>query len=499
MNRVYWPLLLSAAVIAVVYRLSLFYGLHTDGLAIDDLGLALQFWRPGELAARLPVWWSTVRSGVAGNWPPGYSVVVSLAAHLTGDPLVMARWINALAAGVLVLVVARTANLLAKDRAGALVAAWFAALAPLAISWDVRGRPETLFQIFFLGAQAMAIAYLARRRVADLIALTFMAGVACCFKYDALLLAPGLMVCWFLHLRAGNLKHLAAGLPAMVGFAAALAWMLAQPGHRAGYYGELTFTGAVWQAVQWIPLTIAAWPAVATWPIAGLAVWGLVALFRQRESRAAAWWLTALMAFSVMAIGINRDWTSRHLLIVLPLTSVLAGVGWSRAPRFGRVGAVFAVVVALYAGAQAYSWVSAERSQWQESITIGRAAGRLCAQSPRPVIWTDDIYLAPYWAGCDLQPLHNLDQVRPGDYVLLHELFGALRRKMLVADSLRRLGPHTKIAQAANTFRPLSGGLFDPAELARRRSLAEVGPRVFWNRKNLVEVSTVIVRRDQTP
>jgi len=493
-NKRFWPVLTLVAALAVAVRLVLYLLYRPEGLEPDGLGMALLFWHPTLLQDQLPMWWRELMPKIGGYWPPGYALANGLLARVVGDPFVAARVVSAVCAAPLVVFVALTARRLAESD----LAGWFAgalmAVAPLSLAWDVRVRPETMFLALYVPAVYFALLYHQNRRRRDLLWATGLAGAAAVVKYEIIVFAPVLAYLWFLHLRARHWRDLPWGVLVGQGWAVALAWMLNNEAARAGDYSQLFTLMMIKQFPLWFALTWLALPVVLTLPVAALAVAGGWEMGRYRLKRPALWLLIYLMFGHVATMAAGYNWTSRYLLILLPWAAVLAGVGLAALPGWrGLRPAVAGLVLALCL-VSAVFWVRAERDKWGETVAIGRAVAQLAPAEAR--VWSDDLYLSPYWAERNLLPLDRLESLQPGDYVLLSDFFGALHFKRRVDDSLKLLRERFDarvIADKTVIYRPLSGEVIDPAELATKPDLRALGPRTFWSRKTPVQARAVLV------
>jgi Dolichyl-phosphate-mannose-protein mannosyltransferase len=493
-RREAWPWAL-VFVGAVTLRLALYLAYRPDGVEPDGLGMALLFWKPELLQAALPDWWRELMSKVAGYWPPVYPYLCAAFGKLFDDPLAAGRVVSALASGALALAIAATVRFLTGDRTAGVFAAVCWAVAPLAVFWDTRVRPEAVFLLAYTAGLYFLLRHLGGgRRLRDLALATALAGFAATVKYEAVVLIPALAVFWVPALRrrpGAALWRLAA---AAVPWALAAAWMLTHDLDRAGDYAGLFTAQMARQLPVWWGLSVAALPAVATWPVAALAVFGWVTTYRDKPTRPAAWLLLYVVAAHLATIAVGYNWIARYLLLVLPVVVLLAGVGWARLPdiawlRWGAAG--LSVVVGLFLSHQ---WVRGEADRWRETMAIGEAVARHVPVEAR--VWSDDPYLTPYYAGRDLQPLGDLTAVEAGDYVVLHDLYGALRHKRTVATSLVALAKNheiTVISDKESTFTPLAGDVIDPARLAAEADLRGLGPATFWERRFPITVRAALV------
>jgi hypothetical protein len=144
--------------------------------------------------------------------------------------------------------------------------------------------------------------------------------------------------------------------------------------------------------------------------------------------------------------------------------------------------------------------VAAERDRWRETIDVGRAVAAM--PNAARTLWSDDPYLTPFWTGRDAQTLDDLGAVQPGDLVILHDLYGALRKKRTVEQSLQALSavqPPTILFDTRREFTPLSGEVFDPHELAGAADLRAVGPFAFWRRTYPIAVRAVLIEVTAAP
>ncbi|MCC6157356.1 MAG: glycosyltransferase family 39 protein [Deltaproteobacteria bacterium] len=480
----------------MVWRVTLFRIFLPVGVEADGLGMAVLFWDSSVLASEIPNWWFRITREISGNWPPGYPLAIASLKPLLDDPLMAGRYLSAFASGVLTFVVAYASKTVSGRRDSSLLAAGLMATAPLSVAWDVRVRPETLFQVFFFGSIASTYVFLMRRDLVALRVLILSAGIACCIKYDGFLLVPGIIVSLRIGEREKGPLELLACLPYFAGFAIAIAWACVSPEYRMEYYTATSVTKLAWQGVRWAPTTMAAWAVASWWPISLLSVVGIGVLTRIRAVRSISLYSVSMLGLIAAAICINRDWSARHILIAIPLTITLASVGfqvlpWKRAIRF-------AIILALWAGSAYVSadWVAAEKEIWNETIGSGRTIAEIRRSNPEAVVWTDDTYLTPYWARSDLQPLNDPRLVKSGDYVLLHDVYGPLNRGTSLDEFREAIGAAVAVAEYSSSFRPLAGGLIDPSLLAERESLADIGPAPFWHRDESVTVRALLLRKD---
>jgi len=489
-----WGLpLFGLALSAAAFRLICYFVFRPVGVEPDGLGLAVLFWPAGHQPAE---WAAQLLPRVAGYWPPAYPAANALVGRLLGDPFLAGRVVSALCAGLLVWVTALLVRRLTDSRAAGLFAGSLMACAPLAVAWDVRIRPETMFLAAYLAAVYFAVAYLQDRRGRDLALATLLSGAAALVKYDIIVFLPPLAVFWIAHLRGRQYRIVPWGALAAAGWLCSLIWLLTHEGARAGDYRQLLGGETLRQFFPWLGLTLAALPAVVTWPVAALAIWGGYSLVAPRTDRPAGALLLYLILAHLAVIAVGYNWISRYLLAALPFVVVLAGVGWHALPPLRGLKAVALGLSLAVCAVLAVVWVQAERDKWTETMEVGRAVANL----PRDAtVWTDDPYLTPYWARRDLRTLDDLNQARPGDYVVLHDLYGALRHKRLVETSLTQLesrGRTQILADRTTVAYPLSGDVldFDAAELAHVRDLRALGPRPFWQRNQPHSIRSVLLR-----
>lgn len=487
---------LAIFVFAAALRLALYFLYRPDGLEPDGLGMALLFWGQDELSSRLPGWWGTLMPKVAGYWPPVYPWVVSVFGGLFGDPFLGARVVNALAAGGLAVLAGRISFLITEKRRVAWLAGLLLAAAPLSVAWDVRVRPEGLWSLVGMAGLYFLVRYLLVRRLGnDLVFATALFGLSACVKYESVLVAPVLFWLWSGHVRRESRRDLPGGLAALGPWALALAWMLSHEAARSGDYGGLFSLLTFKQLPVWFGLSLAALPEALGWPVAALMLIGLAVLARDRRRRPVFWLLVYLIAAYLAAVAVGYNWLSRYLLLVLPFAVVLAAVGWAGLPRLAwlRWGmAALALIGSLFL---AHQWVAAEKDQWRETIAAGQAVRDKAP--PTAVVWTDDPYLLPYWAGHDLRTLDKLTDVRPGEVVILSDFYGALRGKRTVDVSLAALekaGRVEILAETSSLYTPLSGSGIDPFALAQADNLRALGPAVFWHRRLPIACRVVVAR-----
>ena len=339
-----------------------------------------------------------------------------------------------------------------------------------------------------------------RRRARELAYATAFAGLAACVKYEAVVMALPLGLLWAIHLRRHREPEALWGLLALVPWLFAGAWMLTHDTARAGDYASLISRQSAAQFPVWFGLSLATLPAVVTWPVAALGVVGLAALFGEGRTRPVAWLLVYLIAAHLATIAVGYNWIARYLLVVLPFVVIPAAIGWSRLPNWAwlRVGvALLALAGCLFL---AHQWVRAEKDRWRETILAGRAVARQVPPGAR--VWSDDPYLTPYWAGRDLMPLSDLAAVKPGDYVLLNDFYGALRQKRTVGKSLSALraqGGVEVIFETNQEFTPLAGDVIDPQMLAQVADLRALGPQTFHQRRYPIAVRATLVRLTEFP
>jgi len=483
-------------VLAVALRLALFFIYRPDGLEPDGLGMTLLFWGQGELSSRLPGWWGSLMPKVAGYWPPVYPWLVSVFGKLTGDPFLGARLLNALAAGGLAVLAGRIVRLLTASRRAAWMAGLLAATAPLAVAWDVRVRPEGLWSLVGLAGLYFLVRYLSGRRLGnDLIFATALFGLSACVKFEAILIVPPLLWLWSGRLRREKWKDLPVGLVALGPWVLAAVWMLTHELARSGDYAELLSLQTLRQLPVWFALSLAALAEVLGWPVAALALVGLFVLYRDRPRRPLFRLFVYLVAVNLAAVAVGYNWLSRYLLLVLPFLLIIAAVGWAGLPNllWLRWGAAALSLVASFF--LAHQWVAAEKDQWRETIEAGQALRE--KTPPTAVVWSDDPYLLPYWAGRDVRTLDKLTDVRPGEVVVLSDFYGALRHKRTVNDSreaLEKAGRLEILAETVSVYTPLSGSGVDPFILAQAANLRELGPAIFWHRRIPIANRVVVAR-----
>lgn len=500
MKRATWPWI-AVFVAAVAWRLGLFFAYRPAGVEPDGLGLAVLFSLPETLRAALPVWSESLLAKVAGYWPPGYPLANAAVGAIVGDALLAGRLVSALAAGGLAVVLGLLARDLTGQRSAGLFAGALAATTPLAVFWDTRVRPETLFWLFLAVALWQLIRYVREpRRSVCLTWAVAASGLAACVKYEAVVLLPALLVAGVALGRDRRRRPDWRIVPALIPWALALAWLATHQQDRAGDYANLVSTTIAWQFPLWFGGTLAALPYVITWPAFALALLGVASLWSDRATRPVACLLAYLVVGYAAAIAVGYNWIARYLLLLIPPLLVAAAAGWARLPHVAwlRWGVVALTVVANLFMAQ--QWIAAEQDRWRETIDIGRA---VAAQVPAgATVWTDDPYLAPYWAGRDLRPLDDPAAVRPGDFFVLNDFYGALRRKALVddtLDALGRIGPVTIISEYIHSFTPLAGDVIDPARLAQAADLRALGPDTFRDRATPITVMAVLGRMDENP
>lgn len=485
-------LLVVLAASAALWRLVLVTYFEPLGVEPDGLGMALVFWHPAQLQAQIPHWWAEMMPIVKGYWPPVYPFLNSIVGHLIGDPLPAGRVVSALAAMFLVVVVFFTVRLLTESTSAGLAGGLLAVTAPLAVAWDVRVRPETLFNVLFL----LSIFYLlCHRRRGDIRSLSLalaVGGLAACVKFEAVALLPP--IAWYIwRLRKKHsFQDLGVFIPALFGWMFAGVWFAAHGFARLGDYEGSLGLSTLAQLVKWAPSIVAVLPSVLTWPVAFLAAFGVFCLARNRQQRPQLVLMSYTLLFFLFFLSIHRDWTTRHLLVMLPLWVVLAAVGWADLPRqWGLRWVVLALAAAicLFSGV---SWVKAEKDRWTEVPITAAVASSRCSGT----IWSDDPYLMPYYLGRDVEPLDDIALLKDGDCAILHDHFGVVRHKRTVEKSLEIIDEYMDyeiIFQDTVQHRPLAGEVVDPLVLMKKNSLRDLGPWVYWDRKLPVTINAAVV------
>ncbi|MDP8222916.1 MAG: glycosyltransferase family 39 protein [Candidatus Lernaella stagnicola] len=495
-NR-HWLLVFA---VAVLWRLGLYIAYTPLGLEPDGLGLGVLFWRPDLLHAVVPDWYETLMPKVAGYWPPFYPLLNSLVGRLFDDPLFAGRVVSALSAGGLAVVLGLIVRRVTREPGADLLAALLMATAPLAVFWDTRVRPETLYLLVYSGSLVFAIDYLGgARRARELAWATALAGIAACVKYEAVVLLPALVWLWVAHLRKKTRREWWLVFPALIPLLLALAWMVTHSPDRVGDYRDLFSGMMLRQFPVWFGLSLAALPSVFMWPVAALTAFGYYILFRERSTRPLAFLFSYLLVAHLATIAVGYNWIARYLVTLAPFIIVPAALGWAGLPpvRWLRWGmAILALAASLYVAPQ---WLGAERDHWAETVLDGRAVAEIVPPAAR--CWSDDPYLTPYWAGRDLKTLDDLDEVAAGDFVLLNDFYGALRHKRLVEKSLSRLrqrGSVKILADNTQVYTPLAGDVIDPHHLAAAPDLRALGPWTFWQRQVPIGVRTTLLQFEPT-
>ncbi len=411
-----------------------------------------------------------------------------------GDPFIAGRVVSAVAAGGCAVLAARLAAELTENRLAGLFAGLLIATTPLSIAWDVRVRPESLFLLF-----VVATIIACRRSNATPTPRNWSIALACSglaffTKYEAIALFP--LLAWTMF-RGGahrrvfvNWRTWIALIPWLAGFA----WMLTHRGVRIGDYRELLTAQGLVQIPVWSWWTIVNALDVYLWPVAILSGLGAWAWWRSRRERTTATFVLWIAGCFVVMIAAGYNWSSRYLLLLLPAVVLPA----ARGLMFIRMSALrVAVILAVTASNLwvAQMWVRAEKDRWMETRQMADAVVRHVPAGAK--IWSDDPYLTPYLAKRDVVPMANDARVSPGDYVVLHDLYGALRRGRTVQVSMEELGGDRRpeiLAWTSVTHTPLSGEVVDPTALAQAGSLRNLGPRSYWGRRQPITVDAVLVR-----
>ncbi len=478
--------------LAVAARLGMYAHFRPEGLEPDGVGFAAQFWHASETASAIPGWWSEVMSRVAGYWPPLYSTLIGIVATFTGDPFLAGRLVSAIAAGMCAILVARLAFALTEDRLAGAFAGLLVATTPLSIAWDVRVRPESLFLVFVVAT------VLAFRRVNLTptprnwsITIAF-AGLAFFTKYEAIALLPPIL--WFGFRRGTTLKtiHRWELWVSLSPWVAGLAWMLTHRAARIGDYGELLTADGLAQIPAWSFWTVLNALDVFLWFVAILSGVGWWRWWRSRRERSTALFVLWIGVCFVVMIAAGYNWSSRYLLLLVPSVVIPAAFGLLQIRRNSWRAILMALVTFTNLWVAA-TWVRAEKDRWNETHQLARAIER--DVPPGATIWSDDPYLTPFWAKRDVLALVSDSVVKPGDYIVLHDLYGALRRGQTVRTSLAEWVSQSPeiLFWTSTEHTPQSGEVIDHNDLARAGSLRKLGPRAYWKKDTPITVEAVLL------
>jgi hypothetical protein len=146
--------------------------------ARNALGLAAQVQSPIEAPAE------------QAHYPPGYSTLLVLASLAGSDPLISARWVQAILMALNVVLAAEIVRRATCCITAAIGIALWAAVAPANVFVHTWALSEPLFVLLMMLCVAFTLAYLDRPRVTVLLAAALFAGLGMLVRYAGVSIVP---------------------------------------------------------------------------------------------------------------------------------------------------------------------------------------------------------------------------------------------------------------------------------------------------------------------